>query len=184
MADPGVREAVRDLALVAALAAIGVGGFLFVNPSATEVVTGPGGLTRHSLPFIYSGLLLFLVALLGVSAFRRLRRVPASAASEASGDRRETVRTVVRRVLCVACILLYALGIETVGFAISTPLLLFAMLRILGRRHLGHNLVLALVGGLLLWILFVGVLKLPMTGLLWDPVTPVLNDLYRLTGAR
>ena len=104
--------------------------------------------------------------------------------SEASGDRRETVRTVVRRVLCVACILLYALGIETVGFALSTPLLLFAMLRILGRRHLGHNLALALVGGLLLWILFVGVLKLPMTGLVWDPVTPVLNDLYRLTGAR
>ena len=182
--DTRTREAARDLALVAALAAIGVGGFLFVNPTGSEVYPGPGGLTRHSLPFIYSGLLLFLVGLLGVSALRRLWRARAAPAGAAADDSGETAGTVIRRVLCVACILLYALGIETVGFAIATPLLLFATLRILGRRRLGHNLVLALAGGLLLWILFVGVLKLPMTGLVWDPVTPVLNDLYRLTGAR
>ena len=186
--DPRLAETVKDLALAVALACVGAGGFLFVNPTGADVFEGPGGMTWRSLPFIYSGLLLFLVALLGASTLHdmlRLRRgrEPLALLGErppAASDR----GTWLKRALTVAGIFLYAAGIEAFGFAISTPLLLFAMLAVLGQRNYGRNLLLALVGGLLLWVLFVGVLKLPMTGLAWDPVTPVLDDLYRMTGAR
>lgn len=186
--DPRLAEAAKDLALVVVLACVGVGGFLFINPAGVEVFDGPGGMSWRSLPFIYSGLLLFLVALLAASTFhdmQRLRRgrepLALLGAREPSGS---DPQTTTRRVLTVACIFLYAASVEAFGFAISTPLLLFAMLTVLGRRNYKQSLLLALIGGLLLWILFVGVLKLPMTGLTWDPVTPVLDDLYRMTGAR
>ena len=186
--DPRVAETVKDLVLAVALACVGVGGFLFVNPTDAQVFDGPGGMSWRSLPFIYSGLLLFLVAVLAASTLhdtQRLRRgrEPLALLGErppSTSDR----RTWMRRALTVAAIFLYAAGIEAFGFAISTPLLLFAMLTVLGQRNFRRSVLLALVGGLLLWILFVGVLKLPMTGLVWDPVTPVLDDLYRMTGAR
>ncbi len=186
--DPRLAETVKDLVLAVVLACVGVGGFLFVNPTDSPVFDGPGGMSWRSLPFIYSGLLLFLVAVLAASTLHdalRLRRgrEPLALLGErppATSDR----GTWLKRVLTVACIFLYAAGIEAFGFAISTPLLLFAMLTVLGERNHGRNVLLALIGGLLLWILFVGVLKLPMTGLTWDPVTPVLDDLYRMTGAR
>ncbi len=186
--DPRVAETIKDLVLAVALACVGAGGFLFINPTDAPVFDGPGGMSWRSLPFIYSGLLLFLVALLGASTLHdmlRLRRgrEPLALLGErppSASDR----GTWLKRLLTVACIFFYAAGIEAFGFAISTPLLLFAMLTLLGQRRYGQSLLLSLVGGLLLWILFVGVLKLPMTGLTWDPVTPVLDDLYRLTGAR
>ena len=58
------------------------------------------------------------------------------------------------------------------------------MLRVRGRRNLVENLAVSLIGALALWLLFVGILKLPLSGQTWDPLTPLLNQLYALTGAR
>ena len=154
--DPRLAETVKDLALTVVLACIGVGGFLFVNPTGTDVFEGPGGMSWRSLPFIYSGLLLFLVALLGASTLHdmlRLRRgrEPMALLGERPPDASDR-GTWLKRALTVACIFLYAVGIEAFGFAISTPLLLFVMLAVLGQRNYGRNLLLALVGGLLLWV--------------------------------
>jgi len=55
---------------------------------------------------------------------------------------------------------------------------------VLGRRNLVENLAVSLIGALALWLLFVGILKLPLSGQTWDPLTPLLNQLYALTGAR
>lgn len=181
------NERFKDLALAAALAVVGIGGFVFVGPS-DMVYPGPGGLTWRSLPFIYSGLLLALVALyvgstvLDLLAMRR-GRVPPALLGPRPPVQRDSVADM-RRLATFGCILAYALALAPFGFAIATPVLLFAMLRVLGRRDLMRNAVVALVGGLLLWLLFVGILKLPLEGRTFDPLTPALNALYRATGAR
>ncbi|MEM1048149.1 MAG: tripartite tricarboxylate transporter TctB family protein [Pseudomonadota bacterium] len=183
-----VAERIKDLALAAVLALVGIGGFLFINPTGADYSAGPGGLTWRTLPFIYSGLLLFLVGLFAASTLYDLFLIRrGETARSLLGERPRVTGTFVsdsRRVATLVCLVAYAAALKPFGFAIATPVLLFAMLRVLGRRRYGQNLALAVIGGLLLWILFVGVLKLPMRGDFWDPLTPALNSLYAMTGAR
>ncbi|WP_420393145.1 tripartite tricarboxylate transporter TctB family protein [Acuticoccus sp.] len=181
-------ERFKDLLLAGVLALVGVGGFLFINPTGAEVYPGPGGITWRTLPFLYSGLLLGLVALYALSTVRDLlalsrHREPPARLTERAPVRRQPVADA-RRVATLVALVAYAASIAPFGFAITTPVLLFAMLTILGRRGPASNLAIALVGAALLWVLFVGVLKLPMEGRTFDPVTPALNDLWRATGAR
>lgn len=57
------HERIKDLVLSFVLLIVGVAGFLFINPTGTEVVDGPGGLSFRTLPFVEFGALIFLVLL-------------------------------------------------------------------------------------------------------------------------
>ena len=183
-----LAERYKDLAVVAVLTVVGIGGFVWINPEETEIYPGAGGLTWRSLPFIYSGILLFLVALWGastvldISRLRNWKRPPSVLGMPKPAS--STPVAQMRRVAAFVAILVYAWAIGAFGFALSTPVLLFTMLVVFGRRNMAENLAIALIGSLVCWVLFAGVLKLPLTGDLWDPLTPVLNDLYKMTGLR
>jgi hypothetical protein len=182
------QERIKDLILAAVLCLVAIGGFVFVNPTEAAINDGPGGLSFRTLPFIYSGALLFLVALFAASTIYDLWLMRAGKAPRSLFGERMPVEhnptADIRRVITLACLIGFAAGLKAFGFAIATPVLLFLMLGVLGRSNWLENLLLALVGGAVLWILFVGILKLPLEGSFWDPVTPLLNKLYSLTGAR
>ena len=186
--DQDLSERYKDLALIVGLTVLGVGGFLAINFEGRDIYPGPGGLTWRSLPFIYSGVLLLLVAIWAASTLfdiARLKRgedapsvlgMPEPKSSDATSN--------FRRYAAFFMILAYAWAIGAFGFALSTPVMLFVMLWVFGRNDLVQNLFVALVGALLCWILFAGILKLPLKGDLWDPLTLIRNDLYRMTGLR
>lgn len=181
-------ERYKDLLLATLLAMVGIGGFVFVNPTGAEIMIGPGGLSWRTLPFIYSALLLGLVALFALSTLLDLWLIergeePRSLLGERPAVARDRVADL-RRVTTLACLFGYAAALDAFGFVIATFLLLFAMLRVLGRRNHWKNLLVSLVGTLLFWLLFIEILKLPIQGRLWDPLTPWLNALYVMTGAR
>jgi hypothetical protein len=186
--DSARRELVKDLVLAAVLFGVAVGGFLFINPTGAQVHEGPGGLSWRSLPFLYSGLLLVLVILFALSTLLDLWLIGRDEAPRSLlGARRPVAPDPTsdgRRVLTLAAVIGYAAALKAFGFAIATFVLLFAMLRVLGRKSYLHNGLVALVGTLLLWVLFIGILKLPIEGSIWDPVTPLFNTLYGMTGAR
>jgi hypothetical protein len=186
--DDQRRARIADLFLVGVLTAVAIGGFVFINPTDAQVNTGPGGLSWRTLPYFYSGILLALVGLFAAATLYDLHLIarnerPRSLLGERVPDSRDPV-TRWRRFATVAVLLAYAFGIEAFGFAIMTPLLLLVMFHILGRPDFWRNVAVALIGGLVTWILFVGILKMPLQGNFWDPLTPVLKYLFSLTGAR
>lgn len=188
MMSVAVSERVKDLILAVFLAIAGLGGFAFINPSGVAVTFGPGGLSWRTLPFLYSGLLLGMVAIFSVSTIYDLilisrNKEPRALLGEPVPTPTAPI-THIRRILTLACMIGFALALEPFGFAIATFVLLFLMLRILGRKKYLNNLATAGIGAFLLWVLFVGILKLPLAGNFWDPITPFLNQLYSLTGAR
>ncbi|MEZ5650087.1 MAG: tripartite tricarboxylate transporter TctB family protein [Burkholderiaceae bacterium] len=186
--DESVKERVKDLVTAALLAVVGIGGFVFINPRGATVNIGPGGLSWQSLPFIYSGLLLVLTAVYALSAVRALMAArrqarPDRAAPDARTSDDDAERLTNRRRAAVAlCTLLYALALPRFGFVISTPVLLFVLFRVFGRKDSVRNGITALVGGALLALLFIGVLHLPLQGTTWDPATRALGDLMRMLG--
>ena len=180
------KESVKDLVTAALLAVVGIGGFVFINPRGAAVNIGPGGLSWQSLPFIYSGLLLVLTAVYALTSLRGLmaarrqagpdREARAGRTNDADAER----LTNWRRAAVAICILLYALALPRFGFVITTPVLLFVLFHVFGRKDPVRNAITALVGGALLALLFIGVLHLPLQGTTWDPATRAVGDLMRL----
>lgn len=96
----GINEKLKDLSLAATLLAIGIGGFLFINPQGAEVTEGPGGMTWRSMPFIYSGLILLLAAIWlirGVVEYLRgdAAEEPSAKAAKAPASPATTARRVI-----------------------------------------------------------------------------------------
>ena len=173
-------EILLDLLLAGAFAGFGLCGFLLVNPSGAALFEGPGGISWRTLPFVYSGLLLALTAIFAVQRLVALSRAPLRAERYWHGLDR---RVLARRLATLLVLILYVLGFGAFGFTLATPLFLFVMFRIYGLRDPLRNALRALLGGALLWLLFVQALKLPLYGTLWDPITPALfRALHALIG--
>lgn len=182
-----VTERIKDLATAAVLIVVGIGGFLFINPTGAAVSNGPGGLSWRSLPFIYSGLLLALTAVYLLTSIRGLAAAigapeEAGPASD-PGEQAHARLTNLRRLGVVVCVVAYIMVLPPFGFVLTTPVLLFVMFYLFGRTNLVGNLLTALIGGFALALLFIGFLKLPLHGALWDPATRWLNGLMRSIGA-
>lgn len=181
-----VNERAKDLMTAAVLLAVGIGGFLFINPKGAAISEGPGGLSWRSLPFIYSGLLIGLTLIYGgLSALALVRALKNDGGSSAERSTAELARDQVndlRRLATVACLVVFAATLPLFGFAVTTPLLLLALFYVFGRTDHAQNLLVAFIGGLGLWVLFVGILKMPPRGSLWDPLTPLLSNVLRSVG--
>lgn len=189
------NEKTQDLGLGLLVLVIAIGGFLFVNPTDAPVSHGPGGMSWQSLPFIYSGLLLILAIVFIASTLVGMRNGGGKDDQEAGktpdglidNTRENTliiaekpdILSTVRRVSVVLCLILYTLLLDAFGFAMTTPFFLFAMLYTFGRRNLVENTLISGVGGSVLWVLFDFLLKMPLRGKVWDPLTPALTGLLR-----
>jgi hypothetical protein len=192
------NETVKDVLLGLAVMGFALGGFLFVNPTDAPVVEGPGGITWRTLPFIYSGLLLALAALFVILTLLRGplplspdagKAAPADgdAANGATGGRDTAVapaRWLVgfRRLAVIVILIAYSQALGAFGFAIATPLFLFSLLYVFGRTQPRENALISFIGGFVLWILFAHLLKMPLAGEVWDPVTPALTAAARALG--
>lgn len=188
-------EKSKNLALGVFILAISIGGFLFINPSDAPVSTGVGGVSWRTLPFIYSGLL-FVLACLFIgstlwwgdapdSAAGQMPTTPAEAsdAADAPDARIFGMRAApLRRVAVVLLLIVYSQALGAFGFALSTPLFLFALLFVFGKTKLVENIFVALIGGFALWFLFAHLLRMPLRGAVWDPLTPVLNHALKALG--
>ncbi|MEZ5842396.1 MAG: tripartite tricarboxylate transporter TctB family protein [Hyphomicrobiaceae bacterium] len=182
-----VADRIKDLVTALVLAGVAIGGFLFINPKGAAVTEGPGGLSWRSLPFIYSGLLLALTVVYASISMIGLRRalrnrMDAAVATLEHPPLTDQRRTDLRRLATVACLVLYATTLPMFGFALTTPVLLLALFFVFGRTNLFANLTLSLLGGFLLWLLFVGILKLPLRGEVFDPLTPFMSNTLRAMG--
>lgn len=190
-------EKLQEIAIGVFILGFSVVGFLFINPTNAPVTEGPGGLTWRTIPFIYSGLLMALAILfLGITLIKGPIPVdeitPAEAAVEAEEEAQEAAAphpmlfgfplSTVRRVAVIVALVVYTQAMNAFGFALSTPIFLFLVLYIFGRMKFKENLLVALIGGAVMWVLFAYLLKMPLEGNVWDPITPALSDLLRATG--
>lgn len=189
-------EKSKNLALGVFILAIAIGGFLFVNPTGAPITKGIGGITWRTLPFIYSGLLFILACLfLGLTIWQG--RLPSAAEDEIEASGVEEVSTQIeppaarlmgiqlatlRRLAVVTLLIIYSQALNAFGFAIATPPFLLAVLFVFGRTKLGENILVSTVGGLVLWFLFSYLLRMPLSGAIWDPLTPALNHFLRALG--
>lgn len=191
----------KDLTLGLVVLAIAIGGFLFVNPTGAAVTKGVGGLTWRTLPFIYSGLLLvFALLFLGFTLFQGKQPVSGEEAIEnelaaeaaaidgGAADEQQAPKMFgldladLRRLAVIALLIAYSKAIGLFGFAMSTPVFLFAVLYVFGKTKLVENLLVSLIGGAVLWLLFSYLLHMPLTGGAWDPLTPALNHSLKALG--
>ncbi len=193
-------EKLKDTALGLMVLAFAIGGFLFVNPTDAPVAEGPGGMSWRTVPLIYSGLLLVLAVLfISITLLRgpiptevgAREPVGEAAGPDGEGDgepagpepERFGLRlSTLRRVAVVVVLVIYSQALGAFGFAISTPVFLFVLLHVFGKSNVRENALVALIGGLLLWVLFAHLLHMPLRGDLWDPLSPALTGLMRSLG--
>lgn len=182
-----IKQKLHDLALALVFVVIAIGGFVYINPSGAKSVPGPGGMTWRSLPFIYSGLIMVLAILLASATICDIirlsqRREPRDVFGRRPDQAPPTMITTVRRILVVTGFIAYAAGIRAFGFPVTTVILLFAMQFVFGRTDTVANALVATLGAIFLCILFEGFLLLPLTGELWDPISPLFPRLMSFTG--
>lgn len=190
-------EKVQEILLGTFVLGIGIVGFVFINPTDAPVTEGPGGLSWRTVPFIYAGLLIALaVVFLAITIIRGPIPVDEVTPEEAEYDAEEEAMeaaaphptmfgvqiATLRRVAVIVALILYAQAMNAFGFAMTTPLFLFFVLYVFGRTKLGENLLVSIVGGFVLWTLFAHLLKMPLTGHTWDPLTPALGAALRALG--
>lgn len=178
-----MSEAKKDLLTGIALLLLAIGGFVFINPNGASVYAGDGGLTWRSMPFAYASALVLTSSIYIFQSLRKMR-APGGAKAEPKDElQRRTARTVlVRRVVTLVLLLVFAALLQVIGFAILAPLFLFALFRLYERGRWQGDATLALVGGFCLWLLFVPVLKLNLAGAVFDPLTPLLMRLVAAVG--
>ena len=188
----------QDLGLGALILVIAIGGFVFINPTGAPVTEGPGGMSWRSLPMIYSGLLLLLALIfIATTLFSPAKQpedeeevIEAAAESLVDNTTQETPEeqqkarrlSTIRRCAVVISLIVYSQLFDAFGFAMTTPVFLFAILYIFGRKKLIENLAVSLIGGVVLWVLFDYLLKMPLRGHVWDPLSPALTNLLRAFG--
>lgn len=190
-------EKLKEVLLGLFVLGISIVGFLFVNPTGAPVTEGPGGLSWRTVPFIYSGLLMALaVAFLAITIIRGPIPVDEQTTEEAEAEAEEDAReaaaphpamfgveiSTLRRIAVIVALIVYSQAMDAFGFAVATPPFLFLVLYIFGRTKLAENILTSLIGSAVLWTLFAHLLKMPLTGHVWDPVTPALSAALRAVG--
>lgn len=190
-------EKLKEVAIGIFILGFSVVGFLFINPTDAPVVEGPGGLSWQTIPLIYSGLLMALAILfLAITIFRGPIPVdeitPEEAAVEAEEDAQEAAAphpmmfgyplAVVRRAAVIVALIIYTWAMRDIGFALATPVFLFVVLYIFGRKNFRENVLVSVIGAFAMWMMFAHFLKMPLEGAVWDPVSPFLNSLFRGIG--
>jgi len=190
-------EKLKEVLLGVFVLGISIVGFLFVNPTGAPVTEGPGGLSWQTVPFIYSGLLMALaVVFLAITVIRGPipvdEQTTEEAVAEAEEDAREAAAphpmlfgvalSTARRIAVIVLLVVYSTTMDSYGFALTTPPFLFLVLYIFGRTKFIENLLVSLIGSAVLWTLFAYLLKMPLTGHVWDPITPALSAALRALG--
>lgn len=187
----------KEIAIGVFILGISVVGFLFINPTNAPVAEGAGGLTWQTIPLIYSGLLMALAILfLAITIIRGPIPVEEITPEETKFEEEEEAEeaaaphpmlfgfqlSTVRRVAVIVALIVYSQAMDAFGFAMTTPIFLFLLLYIFGRMKFRENFLVALIGGTIMWVLFAYLLKMPLEGKIWDPLTQVLTDALRALG--
>lgn len=184
------QEKWKDVALGGFVVGIALAGFVFVNPTDAPVVAQAGGMSWRTLPYIYSGLLLFLACLfIGTTILHGPVPVEDHSTEQEQTDTgndaedgRILTQSMIRRLLVVVLLIVYSQLLRSFGFAISTPIFLFAIQLTFGNRNLGKIVAVSVIGGGVLWVLFAHLLHMPLRGDLWDPVSPFLTHVLNAIG--
>ncbi len=150
------ENCLRDLWIGVGTFAAGLLYLLFIGSQVSPESDGPAGVSGRTLPYIVGALLLLLGGALTVTAWLRSR----------TSDRAGTVilsRSALLRVLIyIGAITLYAVGISTLGYVVSTaPALLFAMW-FSGARNRTAMLLVTLIVPPLLYLGFHVLMKIPL----------------------
>jgi len=179
-------DGMRDLITAVCILVFAVGGFLFINPEGSGVYPGDDGMTWQTMPFIYSGLLLALACVYIIQSLRQIRREavsPDAYRTEVDPDTAKEEKIIFkRRMITLVMLLVYVSLLRTFGFAVMTPIFLFALFRLFQRGQWKGDALISLVGSFFLWILFVRILHLNLQGGDLDPVTPFLLNSLKLIG--
>lgn len=177
-------EGVKELTTAVCILLFAVSGFLFINPENVAIYAEEGGISWQTMPFVYSGLLLALSLIYILQSLLKVRADMASppAAITDPKELAEKKTVLFRRLASLGLLLGYVMLLRVFGFAIMTPLFLFALFRLYERGPWKGDAVISLVGGMLLWVLFIPVLHLNLKGDTFDPVTPFLTNALKAVG--
>ncbi|MFQ5985246.1 MAG: tripartite tricarboxylate transporter TctB family protein [Alphaproteobacteria bacterium] len=167
------REAIKDLVLGVALAAVGVYALVHIN--LTEgLAMQPGGLTYRFFPRVLSVVLAVLSLGYVGSVLWRTRRpgpieerdaaLPSTPGAEVRLDAGPSglMGLQVRLVATLVLLLAYVFLIRYANFIVATILFLFVMFYVYGQRRLLRSAAIALIGGTALGAFLLYGLKLPL----------------------
>jgi hypothetical protein len=150
-----------------------LGGVLLVVAAAYYVVTSAipdsqlaDAVGARGLPRIYATLLAALALLLVVSSWRRRRIDNAKVTRDAQADR--SPRTIVRAAGMLALGVIYIIALPWAGYVVSIAALIGGTAYYQGGRLTKQVLVVAAAGALLLWIVFVTLLRIPQPPGVWS----------------
>lgn len=181
--DEAPNDALKELITAVCLLAFAIGGFLFINPEGATVYPGDGGVSWQTLPFIYSSLLAALALIYLVQSVFKLRKQMRAGVSQISNTHSATERDVfIRRIGSLVMLLAFAFSLKVFGLALATPVFLFLLFRLYQRGDWQTDMMLSVVGGFLLWVLFVPVLKMNLKGGDLDVLTPFLLKTLNAVG--
>ncbi len=129
---------------------------LFISSQVSPESDGPAGVSGRTLPYIVGATLLGLGALLAGASWQRMRT------ASRAGSVLPTRAALLRVSIYAGAIALYALGISTLGYVVSTaPALLFAMLFSGARKRITLLLVTLIVPPLM-YLGFHVLMKIPL----------------------
>ena len=148
-------------------------GAYWLGADAIQISRLSGGAGAQLLPKALAAALALLSVGLIVQALlkRRAKRAPASPA-DVDDDSLEDTAKVGRALGLLLIGIAYVLLIETLGYIVSSALLLGGTAFYMGWRRWRPLALFAVIGAILLWITFVLVLDLPLPAGFWPSLWP------------
>jgi hypothetical protein len=150
-----------------------LGGVLLVVAAACYFVTSAipdsqlaDAVGARGLPRIYAILLAVLALLLVVSSWRRRRVDSAKATRDEQADR--SLQSLVRAAGMLALGVIYLIALPWAGYVVSIAALIGGTAYYQGGRLTKQLLLVAAAGALLLWIVFVMLLRIPQPPGVWS----------------
>lgn len=141
---------------------------LFVNAASMMAYDPMGGIVW---PVILCSLLVVLLAANAVRTAIKIRQAKGDEAVESTAEGKKTFvpKSIIQNklVIGVAAMLLYAFLLEKIGFLFSTPLFIYAYMSLLGQKKVLVKIITAVVAAIALYVLFNGLLQVPLPRGYW-----------------
>jgi hypothetical protein len=158
-----MSESAKDLALAAALAAVGGAALIALSRTADKGAHVADVVGFATLPRLYAGILVALSALMGAGALLRMLAGRQAGSTPGAVAPLLAQRVVlIRTAGTVALTVLYVLGLERFPFFPVTAGFLGASFLLYGRRPLWAVALIAVLGAAILHGVFVGIIDLPL----------------------
>lgn len=152
-----------EIILSALLTVVGIAAVIIIQMQKSSALSNTGATTFKTFPTVYGVLLTLLSAvnlLFSLSAAYKEERAQAQNGAQEAAEN-NTV-TYLRVAAMFVLTLVFTILLKKINFGLLAFVFLFLSFFVLGRKKVGVNLVVSLVGSGLIYVIFKVLLKLPL----------------------